>query len=445
VFAGEMLELERLKAEDPSLSLRTKFEPWRDNEPVSESNPLRFIVSATVSVHAAAPNESPREHRMRVLIGYPPNYPFDPLDIRPAHRDIRRRRHQGGQSREFCYVQEELDPLQPEPALAGALAGARQWLQGEVTGEWNEVQAAELLSYFDQHSAAVGPILIPKHGSCAPDGGKWGTFDLEIARWGAPGVVGAFRLHRSRKDTTSGATVRRANDMLWAALGMQRSGVPVVGLWFRLKREPERFHDRQGLEQALRDAGEFAPQALEQAFRFALDQAAAGRGWLPVAIEYPARAQDGIEDQERTEWLWLALEWSAARAKGTYGANGRRRAASRNPRLVHWNTVTVKGIQSFDVGADSLRRRVGGLYPVHEPTTTHIVIVGLGALGSTVARSLAEVGYRCFTLVDHDIMKPGNIVRHELGLPSIGKKKVRGMKRLILEVNRTGIAGGSNT
>jgi hypothetical protein len=55
-------------------------------------------------------------------------------------------------------------------------------------------------------------------------------------------------------------------------------------------------------------------------------------------------------------------------------------------------------------------------------------IVGCGSLGSKIAASLARSGVRDFVLVDDDIMKPGNLLRHELDGTSLGVHKADGLK-----------------
>ena len=54
-------------------------------------------------------------------------------------------------------------------------------------------------------------------------------------------------------------------------------------------------------------------------------------------------------------------------------------------------------------------------------------IVGCGSLGSKIAVSLARSGVRDFVLIDDDIMKPGNLVRHDLDADSLGTHKVDGL------------------
>lgn len=55
-------------------------------------------------------------------------------------------------------------------------------------------------------------------------------------------------------------------------------------------------------------------------------------------------------------------------------------------------------------------------------------IVGGGSLGSKIATSLARSGVRSFVLVDDDILKPGNLVRHDLDAASLGAHKVDGLE-----------------
>jgi hypothetical protein len=68
--------------------------------------------------------------------------------------------------------------------------------------------------------------------------------------------------------------------------------------------------------------------------------------------------------------------------------------------------IDVRLPQNYDLVAE---KRVG--------------IVGCGSLGSKVAASLARSGVRDFVLVDDDVFKPGNLVRHDLDAGSLGAHK----------------------
>ncbi|MDG4720064.1 MULTISPECIES: ThiF family adenylyltransferase [Thalassospira] len=64
-----------------------------------------------------------------------------------------------------------------------------------------------------------------------------------------------------------------------------------------------------------------------------------------------------------------------------------------------------------------------------------VAVVGCGSVGSKVAASLARAGVCKFTLVDGDILFPGNIVRNELDQRSIGLNKPDAVKARIREIN----------
>ncbi|KRE76014.1 ThiF family adenylyltransferase [Arthrobacter sp. Soil762] len=64
-----------------------------------------------------------------------------------------------------------------------------------------------------------------------------------------------------------------------------------------------------------------------------------------------------------------------------------------------------------------------------------VAIIGLGALGSFVADMLARAGIGRMTLVDGDLVLPGNIVRHLVGPDTIGLPKIEAVKRHIVARN----------
>jgi len=61
-------------------------------------------------------------------------------------------------------------------------------------------------------------------------------------------------------------------------------------------------------------------------------------------------------------------------------------------------------------------------------------ILGAGSLGSKIAVTLARSGVRSFVLCDDDILKPGNLVRHELDARALGAHKVDGLEERIKAV-----------
>ena len=65
----------------------------------------------------------------------------------------------------------------------------------------------------------------------------------------------------------------------------------------------------------------------------------------------------------------------------------------------------------------------------------HLVIVGLGSVGSALALMAARAGLNRFTLIDIDQLEPENIGRHFCDLNALGKSKVKAVKELIAGVN----------
>ena len=96
----------------------------------------------------------------------------------------------------------------------------------------------------------------------------------------------------------------------------------------------------------------------------------------------------------------------------------------------------------------------GGRMPEENATLRErkIGLVGCGSLGSKIATSLARSGVGNFVLVDADIMKPGNLVRHDLDATSLGAHKADALEARLKAVSpymnvnaRTIVLGGQES
>lgn len=65
----------------------------------------------------------------------------------------------------------------------------------------------------------------------------------------------------------------------------------------------------------------------------------------------------------------------------------------------------------------------------------HLLMVGLGSLGSTVAVELAKAGARHFSLFDPDLLRPENLSRHVGGVDALFRPKVEAVADRILAHN----------
>lgn len=64
-----------------------------------------------------------------------------------------------------------------------------------------------------------------------------------------------------------------------------------------------------------------------------------------------------------------------------------------------------------------------------------VAVLGVGALGSQVAAALARAGIGQLILIDHDIVTPGNRIRHELDLADVGRHKALAVRDRLMRVN----------
>lgn len=70
-----------------------------------------------------------------------------------------------------------------------------------------------------------------------------------------------------------------------------------------------------------------------------------------------------------------------------------------------------------------------------------VAVVGVGALGSFIADMLARSGVRRLTLIDGDVVMPGNLVRHLVGPDAVGLPKAEAVKRHLVRHNEVPAAG----
>lgn len=98
--------------------------------------------------------------------------------------------------------------------------------------------------------------------------------------------------------------------------------------------------------------------------------------------------------------------------------------------LKSWSGVMLDG-RALDA-----RRRASRPAELHQKlANAHVMLVGLGALGSEVAHVLTQEGVEQFFLADGDILFPGNVVRHRATLAEAGLSKGDAVARHIRRIN----------
>jgi hypothetical protein len=92
-------------------------------------------------------------------------------------------------------------------------------------------------------------------------------------------------------------------------------------------------------------------------------------------------------------------------------------------RISGHNPVELQACESADAGSATLTMRSG--LDRDALTKSAVAVVGAGAVGSQVAELLARSGVGRLTLVDYDVIRPGNCIRHIARLDDVGEPKVQ--------------------
>ena len=86
--------------------------------------------------------------------------------------------------------------------------------------------------------------------------------------------------------------------------------------------------------------------------------------------------------------------------------------------------------------AFSRTQRLLGAEAMERLQQAHVLVFGVGGVGSFVVESLARCGVGALTLVDGDVVAPSNLNRQiHATVETVGRKKVDVMRERILSVN----------
>lgn len=145
-------------------------------------------------------------------------------------------------------------------------------------------------------------------------------------------------------------------------------------------------------------------------------------------IGFPLSARFG-DLPERMHWLALRLPELLSREDQVRGfRRGRRSAWQHNRQRILHDHASVNWLQSENWCGDQLTSR--GALPMHF-TAKKVLMLGAGALGSATAEMLVRAGVTQMLIMDGDLLKAGNLVRHTLDLRDLNENKAAAIaKRL---------------
>ncbi|MFJ9665152.1 ThiF family adenylyltransferase [Streptomyces sp. NPDC101219] len=95
--------------------------------------------------------------------------------------------------------------------------------------------------------------------------------------------------------------------------------------------------------------------------------------------------------------------------------------------------IKVRACESADTSSFTRQLRAGTMAP--QLADVPIAIVGCGAIGSFTAALLFRAGARRLTLIDHERLRPGNVVRHLAGLEQVGAWKSEAVRNCLTAID----------
>lgn len=202
---------------------------------------------------------------------------------------------------------------------------------------------------------------------------------------------------------------KRLRDQLgWIEQGVQHFN----GVWFRVNAP---FVPSNRLDHLLSqiDLNSGDPSGTAHAYLIQqLSRMTSGNG-IPIAIGYP-----GNRDLEQWLFLWIPKP------------KGKKICISRSDLM---QTLVVKSFETAPARKADLLRRTAHLS--NHLGNKKVAVLGVGALGGSVALLLAKAGLGEIRLVDSDIVKPVNVIRNIAGLEDVGFQKTFCVSRKILRHN----------
>lgn len=126
------------------------------------------------------------------------------------------------------------------------------------------------------------------------------------------------------------------------------------------------------------------------------------------------------EDLERMHWQAISLPSFNFRNSKISGFSPSFETASRANREVLRSSTDIKWVSTENWAPDQITSR--GSLPL-ELIRKKVLVIGAGAIGSTIAEMLVRGGHNNLTLCDGDEVEMGNLVRHTLDFRHLGQNK----------------------
>lgn len=319
----------------------------------------------------------------KVSITYPAAFPYRPPQVGFIEPRIRGARHQSPGGEPCLFPPREWTQFVPASEVHNAL---RRWLRSWTLGSFpRELALYELPEYFAWSPLGV---LAPPEAFSKFTGRNRGTFALLCATGRDLAVL----------KTVDGTAV--AGELVAGLrIGAEVKQKTRNGVWFHLNEQPP----------FVRYTGQLAELLRRNGHQFDAGRRPTEHGLVGLVFV------DSVLDEERL----LLLDYSAEGRKAHPAAQGW-------PLRAPWTYV---------VSQEELFRRLDGVRDVERLSECNTVVLGAGAIGSSLALDLTREGVGGLVLCDPDRLRPGNVVRHALDLFAVGQNKAEALEVAIGRVN----------
>lgn len=142
-----------------------------------------------------------------------------------------------------------------------------------------------------------------------------------------------------------------------------------------------------------------------------------------VALVFPAEVTRGVF---KNHWVFVLRHKEGDAPKPGRKTN----RPGRRMRKVDNRVEKITNVRADMTDADAVYARVSALSPIVDK---HVMVVGVGAIGSNIAIQLARAGIRNLTLADYDYLTSGNSPRWIAGLHAAGYQKLDWLKITIAQ------------
>lgn len=295
----------------------------------------------------------------------------------------------------------EPDGWNPFMSAQKLLERVSDWFRYYHTGGWpDDFAPTDLHLYLKSN----GTVVIGDEWN-PPDGERRGGFVLWLNHTYSmiPCLVG-LKNSRGRADQE-----KRLRDQIgWIEQGVKH----FHGVWYRVNTP---FVPGNRLDHLLDQIDQNSSEQSGTAHAYLVEQLSrmiSGDG-IPLAVGYP-----GVWGIEQWLFLWIPKP------------TGKKIYLSRQDQI---GTIAVRSFETAPARKANLLRRTAHLSK--DLGSKKVAVFGVGALGGSVSLLLAKAGLGEIRLIDSDIVKPVNVIRHVAELSDVGFPKTFCVNRKILRHN----------